>query len=1685
MVRLLFLLILTCSTFLAASASAYTDVLDDYEQPAIQMLPYYMGEHNYSINEIGGLSFSEVLKAVIDEACYMTIKWDTMPYSSSCPGKLVTESYTETVWNLSYKRTIMGWDYLDQEWVVAGYATYLFRVEKRGEVENRHCPNEPYTSLWDDPDTEQVGDRCYRKPKCDEVKANEVGIFELNGEPLNENDLVYRNHSPTPKWLQDAGVLETTLYEYSQLELDQGLDISACQKIDKPQSCPQGKQGNPIMCTDGTKYQKDVVYQGKGELPLDYSTYYKSDSKVKNYLAEVPTLTAARGFSHLSSVTVDEIVDPRDLSQTVKARVLTINLGAFGKKVFYHDVATNGYSTLDEQQGSISVDAQSNFVYTDKNQTTYTFDQYGTIVSKRFANGQGYDYIYGMNGDNPIITIRNTLGQQVELLHNIDNQLEFFTDPAGQVYEFTYDASGNLSEIIYPDNTPETKADNPRKTYLYEDANFESALTAVIDENNTRFASWFYDEQGRAISSEHAMQQELVELTYVDGDTTEVKHIKTDGQSVTQNYDFKRIGTSDKITKIETVACDGCATSVTTYEYSTEGWLTKETSENGVINTYDYNDRGLRTRATYAVGTSEETTINTVWHAAFTKPTSITQGNLNQAFGYDEKGQLIISRMTDSATGVERTTRYNYTATGQVASIDGPRTDVNDITAFEYNALGQVTRVTNALGHETQVTQYDAHGNPLTIIDANSVSTTLTYNERQWLTSMTRLGLATTFAYDKVGQLTKVNNPDGTELSYSYDDAHRLIQVTNHLGESIHYVLDSNGNATQTTIKDSAQSVVAQQLAVYNAINELTQSLGNNGQSQSFNYDAEGNLVSQENALLNQSSSEYDALNRLRKSIDPLQGETAFNYDALGNLAAITDAEAKTTQYQYNAFGEVTSVTSPDTGITQYSYDEAGNRTQVINHLNQVTNYSYDALNRVTAIQYTDSGLNVAIDYDGTPALNPNAIGRVTKVTDASGITEFAYNTMGALTHETKTLSGKVFVTEYRYNSYGQLVSVVYPSGRSIDYTLNVLGQITAIDSTVDGTTQSILSNATYLPFGPVNGFNYGNGLTQSYQYDQDYRLTNAQLGSLLDKSCQYSLVDEITTITDTATVTNQDFSYDALSRLTDASDNQDTLSYSYDAIGNRLSKTANAQTDTYSYVTNSHHISQVVGNQTVNFTVNALGQTTAKNNQAFTYNMAGRIANLTDSATSADYHYNYAQQRVQKTVNGETTIYHYDMAGQLIAESDAQGAFTKEYVWFSGQLVAVIETQQSAGEVMQEQDVIYNDDAPEMTKTTGWRTRNASSGYLGQHKLGAGYGGRELTWTPNLLGGRYQVYAWWVQSSKKSTQAPYTISHNGQTNVVYVNQTQSGGQWNLLGEFEFSGDGSEWVKIDDSNGQVSADAVRFVRVIDAPVEQVTMSTYFAHNNHLATPILLTDQGQNKVWSTSYTPFGLGTPQDDVDGDGNRVTLNIRFPGQYYDAESGLHYNWHRYYDPELGRYITSDPLGLYDGPSTYGYAHQNPVNKFDPNGQSALSIAWNAAKASPAGRAAVYGYRTGQTIAQVINATRALPHSPSVAELEWFDQIQKKDSKHEWIEDENAQVEYDYYKAVCDVKMPTTGDECEDLRRISEQASLCAELRQQWDDKWMPGRHAIEIANQQRKAIKYKKLAEECEKNRDNQCEE
>jgi RHS repeat-associated protein len=115
---------------------------------------------------------------------------------------------------------------------------------------------------------------------------------------------------------------------------------------------------------------------------------------------------------------------------------------------------------------------------------------------------------------------------------------------------------------------------------------------------------------------------------------------------------------------------------------------------------------------------------------------------------------------------------------------------------------------------------------------------------------------------------------------------------------------------------------------------------------------------------------------------------------------------------------------------------------------------------------------------------------------------------------------------------------------------------------------------------------------------------------------------------------------------------------------------------------------------------------------------------------------------------------------------------------------------------------------------------------------------------------------------------------------------------------------------------------------------------YYIHSDQIDTARLITNDARQSVWKSELEPFGANPPDENPQGQGTFV-YNNRFPGQYFDRETGLHYNYYRDYDPQTGRYIQSDPIGLEGGINTYGYVEGNPLSFTDPKGLQTTADTW------------------------------------------------------------------------------------------------------------------------------------------------
>jgi YD repeat-containing protein len=921
-----------------------------------------------------------------------------------------------------------------------------------------------------------------------------------------------------------------------------------------------------------------------------------------------------------------------------------------------------------------------------------------------------------------LIGMADRFGRSLGFTYDTLARVTTMTDPAGGVFQYAYDANGNLASVAYPDAAVRTyqygeAANINNGTVCSLGANAYTHLLTGISDNGQRFATFKYDCNGLAVSSEHAGSVEKYSFAYSGTSSSSPRTTEVDPLGTSRTYGFQQLLSTVVPTSTQQPAASGTGTATTSYTYDANGNVASRTDYNGNRTAYTYElARNLEIQRVEAQGTPQARTISTQWSTLFRLQTKVAEplrittyvwggdGGANcgsAADGTPLQGVLCsktIQATSDAngsqgfgatAVGAPRAWTYTYNANGLPLTIDGPRTDVSDLTTYTYYAdddadmgkRGNVASVTNALGQTTSITAYNAHGQPTTIVDANGLTTTLTYDARMRLTSRAVGGETTSYAYDVNGQLILVTLPDGSSLSYSYDAAHRLTGMSDNLGNHIAYALDNMGNRTQEQVLDPANNLAQTRSRVFNALNRLFQEIGAAGQTTQYAYDNQGNVTSVADPLNHVTTNAYDALNRLAQVTDPNNGVTRYGYNGVDQLVSVTDPRNLATTYAYDGLSNLNSQVSPDTGTTTNTYDTAGNLLTQRDAKSQTTTYAYDALNRVTSITFAD-GSKQNYTYDQ----GPNGIGRLTQITEldpTQNITSqlaYGYDQHGRVTSETRTIAGVAYLAAYQYDSSGRLSGMTYPSGRSIAYSFDALGRVSQVMSTAaaaqGGQTQTVVQNVQYQPFGGVKSYTLGNGQIYTRGFDLDGRIASYNLGAQ-NFAIGYDPASRVSFIADAANPANaNNYGYDVLDRLTNAVTPGTPYAYNYDVVGNRTSKTVGSSTDTYAYASTSNRLASITSQAGAarSFVFDANGSTTNDGNNQYVYDTRGRMVQSVGVLGTTTYQVNALGQRFRKTNSQDDRIFLYDTKGHLISENDPGGGLKREYLYLGDIPVAVIQ---------------------------------------------------------------------------------------------------------------------------------------------------------------------------------------------------------------------------------------------------------------------------------------------------------------------------------------------------------------------------------------------------------------------------
>lgn len=1390
--------------------------------------------------------------------------------------------------------------------------------------------------------------------------------------------------------------------------------------------------GNPINIATGHKLEAEADYRdhdwNEVNFPLELVRYYNSNTNVQGGIfGESWRSTFDRNIRLSRSATTAFVV--RDAGGQITFNLVS---GQWQGAAYTQEKLVR----LTDSSGT-----PTGWRLTLQDNSVETYDSTGRLVSIANKNGALWTLSYQSN---QLYRVTDQSGRFIEFHYNAQNLVSEVVDPAGQVYQYEYEqfTFGNdtnrrrLVAVSYPDETPNDQNDNPRREYRYAEStymdvaaaelkNYSNRLTGIIDENEERYASFGYDSRGRANLSVHGTHNEdatsgeklnadRLDVTYTVSTNTNTGATSwvassTNAKEKQTNYTFRQFGSLRFLANATKTPSQNCAGANSGYTYDANGFKDRVTDWNGNVTDYDFDAQGFERKRTEALGLPEQRTIETDWDTTTRLPTEIRKPGLTTTFTY-ENGRLRTRTERDttshtlpySTAGTVRTWTYSYTyhdsANTQVrrVRVDGPRTDVQDITTYEYDTRGWLVSTTNARNQVYQVLDYNGRGQPLRIRDENGVEISFTYYPRGWLKTRTiessEGDSTTTYRYDARGLLVGVDKPTGVTLSMGYDSAQRLTSVQNNAGERVEYELDALGNTEMERAIGNSSQIRKQVQSEFDELGRLWKKFAQEGHVlYEYGYDNNGNRTTERDVNSLNLIQQFDAFNRLKLIQQRNNGEVSYTYDAMGNLETVTDQRSHVTRYVYNGFGNRIYEVSPDTGATTYRYDLAGNKTQSVDARNIRTNYTYDALNRLQTLRVEGHASNdVTYTYDqaGTSSEPNFGVGRLTGISQASGITtEFRYDDRSNLIRKSETVDGQNYITQYRYTLGNVLHGVTYPSGRILAYGLDSLARINRISSreNASATEKVIVDNVLYLPFGPVESLRFGNGYVLNKGFDTHYRhdtiSTTYGANALLSLDYAYDPSGTIERITDAVYPSESEtFDYDSLQQITSGLGVYGQRTFEYDDTGNREVATgqlgAQSWTETYTTNADNNRLTSIVRTgteaSTRSYGYTNDGNIQSEGNRRFVYDGLDRLSEVIDGSTTvARYKHNAFGQRVIKSLPATSDggrHFQYDQSGQLLAEFTIGGQPRRDYVYLGGTLLAMID--QETG------NVSYTDIRVELVGNNGkFDAATSQTSYYARVTNGSAVPANDVTLTLTYPADAALVR---IQPSQGSCTADGircnlgTIAPNAQVRVdVTVSLPNKGNR-----DFVVSGETSTSEAVTNNNRatgkfggslgivglaglalltlrrnsvslkpklnefysrRLKTILVAVIAALYAVIAPVVSAEeiYYIHNDHLNTPKVVTSETRQVVWRGRYSPFG------EVEEVVSQVENNVRFPGQYFDSETGLHYNNFRDYDPVTGRYIESDPIGLDGGYNLYAYAFNDPLQYIDFWGLSGSGGGW------------------------------------------------------------------------------------------------------------------------------------------------
>lgn len=819
------------------------------------------------------------------------------------------------------------------------------------------------------------------------------------------------------------------------------------------------------------------------------------------------------------------------------------------------------------------------------------------------------------------------------------------------------------------------------------------------------------------------------------------------------------------------------------------------------------------------------------------------------------------------------------------------------------------------------------------------------------------------FGYDEAGRLTSVVNGSGLPLRLEYD-GERVTRWTDRNGYSYRYFYRADGRVERAE-GDGGLLNVTLDYDLEARTTTVTDALG---QVTVHAWDEYLHTVRVTDPLGHQTRTGHDHYGNLLERTDPLGAVTRVRRNELGDPTAFERADGSTVTLTYAGHRAPLTVTEPDGGTWAYGYDERGLEVSVTDPAGAVTRMTRgsrgelaaitDPLGAVTRFDCDAAGLPVACTdpVGGVTRLRRDAFGRVIEFSDALGaVTRQEWDTDGNLLRVT----GPDGTSEsWEYDAEGNLVAATSPAG----------GQVVTEYGGFDLPVRSSAPDGTALEFGYDAQLNLTTvtneaGLTWRYEYDAAGRLAAETDFDGATVSYTRDAAGQVTTRTNAA---GQRITYrrDVLGRVTERHSGDEVHTYAYDAADELVSAVSPGAELVYTHDALGRVLTETVNGRTVASAYDAAGNRTSRRTpsgteSSWSYDEACRPAALRGDGGELSFSYDPARRETTRTLGPAASFTErFDVLGRLIEQSIRSAPRTRRYRYGADDMPAGIEDSVRGPRTF----TLDADGRISAVTAADWTETYAydAMGNLSRAAVPAADpdtdGARTVRGTRVTRAGR-TVYTYdeagRVVRQRRRTMSgqlrEWTYSWNADDQLTGVT-TPDGQSW----RYDYDPFGRRIAKVpsdpaeaavtyawdgpglaeEERTGPRGRTTLTWDYLPDSfiPAAQTrrdeTGAGFCAVVTDLAgAPSELVARDGTIAWQATRTTWGIP-----VAGSPGETDCPLGFPGQYHDPETGLWYNFNRYYDPVTAAYLSSDPLGLDPGPNPHAYV-PNPYLYTDPLG--------------------------------------------------------------------------------------------------------------------------------------------------------